>query len=119
MADRRDYERSDISVRGTLLAVGIGSLVVAIIGGILWLLTQGLAEQQERPTATAAPTLARGPGRPPLQRNPQADLHRLEAQARARLDGSGWIDRQRGLAHIPIGRAMDMLAEQGWPEDAP
>lgn len=119
MAEARDYERGDISVRATLLAVAIGSLVLAIIGGVLWLLTQELAERAERPSAASAPALMPEPRYPPLQHNPQADLRQLEAQASARLDNSGWVDHQRRLAHIPIDRAMDMLAEQGWPAGAP
>jgi hypothetical protein len=47
------------------------------------------------------------------------DRQELEAGVHRRLESSGWVDRERGVAHIPIERAMAMLAERGWPEGAP
>ena len=29
--------------------------------------------------------------------------------ARRRLESYGWVDRQKGIAHVPIERAMDMI----------
>jgi hypothetical protein len=33
----------------------------------------------------------------------------LERQQRAVLDGYGWVDRDRGIVHIPIQRAIDLV----------
>jgi len=35
---------------------------------------------------------------------------RDRAARQARLDGWGWVDRARGLAHIPIAEAMSLVA---------
>jgi hypothetical protein len=32
-----------------------------------------------------------------------------------RLADYGWIDRTKGIGHIPIDRAIDILAEKGLP----
>ena len=33
------------------------------------------------------------------------------AARRAQLDGYGWVDRQAGVLHIPIARAMELVAQ--------
>jgi hypothetical protein len=48
--------------------------------------------------------------------------HRLDDWRReraARLNGYGWIDRGKGVAHVPIERAMEAAAGGALPEGAP
>ncbi|VTU33546.1 hypothetical protein H4CHR_03236 [Variovorax sp. PBS-H4] len=47
---------------------------------------------------------------PQLQSAPQPDLARYRAQKRQILESSGWVDRDHGVARIPIATAMDLLA---------
>lgn len=49
---------------------------------------------------------------PALQANPRLDRQHLEAQARAQLDSYGWIDRDAGIVHLPIQRAMQLLLQR-------
>jgi hypothetical protein len=42
---------------------------------------------------------------------------KLRADERQALDRYGWVDRDAGLARIPIERAMDMVAEHPVPAD--
>ena len=44
-----------------------------------------------------------------LRSAPQQDLAAYRAEKEARLHGFGWVDAQRGIAHIPIESAMDLL----------
>jgi hypothetical protein len=37
---------------------------------------------------------------------------RLRAEQEAKLAGYGWVDRDRGVVHIPIDRAMQLVAGQ-------
>ncbi len=59
---------------------------------------------------------------PQLQSNPArdfADFYRSELQ---RLGSTGWVDREHGLVHIPIERAMQLIATEGiagWPTAKP
>lgn len=50
---------------------------------------------------------------PRLQSNPERDLARMRAEERARLEGYGWVDRERGIARIPVTEAMRILGERG------
>jgi hypothetical protein len=57
---------------------------------------------------------------PRLQPNPQADMQQFYAQEMEGLDGTGWVDKSRGVARIPITEAMQEVAREGiagWPED--
>ncbi len=48
-----------------------------------------------------------------LQRDPQADLKRFEIEQRAELTGYAWVDRQQGIARIPIEEAMRIISARG------
>ncbi len=50
---------------------------------------------------------------PRLQQNPEADLAAMLEEQRGRLTGYAWIDRERGIARIPIEEAMRRLAQAG------
>jgi hypothetical protein len=39
----------------------------------------------------------------------------LYTALRKRLDSYGWIDREHGIVHIPIDRAIAIMAERGMP----
>ncbi len=49
------------------------------------------------------------PPPPNLQPNPYVDLDRERAQARAALDGYGYLDPARTRARIPLDRAMQVV----------
>lgn len=50
---------------------------------------------------------------PRLQQSPEADLAAMLKDQRAKLSGYAWIDREAGIARIPIAEAMRRLAERG------
>ncbi|HTV76825.1 MAG TPA: hypothetical protein VMF03_01100 [Steroidobacteraceae bacterium] len=55
---------------------------------------------------------------PRLQTHPAADARAFRERQLRQLNGSGWIDRPHGIAHIPITTAMQQLADEGiagWP----
>ncbi len=39
-------------------------------------------------------------------------------EERARVSSYGWIDKKAGIAHIPVDRAIDILAKKGLPRVA-
>lgn len=53
------------------------------------------------------------PPGPMLQTNAQADLERFRAGEDQKLNGYYWVDKQKGIVHIPIGVAMQKLAQTG------
>jgi len=54
----------------------------------------------------------RQPPTPNLQVRPEVDLATLRAREAARLHGYGWVDQSQGIAHIPIERAIEILAQR-------
>ncbi len=106
--DAPAYEPDD--VRGmTLLKVAAGllvGLVVAMLVVLPWHREQ-----------TAAPSPS--PAGPALLAHPVANLAAYRATQTRRLEGYGWVDREAGIAHIPVERAMQILSRQSSPEVAP
>lgn len=56
---------------------------------------------------------------PRLQANPSVDLARFRATEEERLHSYGWVDRQAGIIHMPIERAMELTAQRGLPAREP
>jgi len=52
---------------------------------------------------------------PVLQIHPIADLDAYRAQEAELLHSYGWVDKDAGVARIPIDRAIDLISEQGLP----
>lgn len=50
---------------------------------------------------------------PQLQRAPASDLAALLRDQKARLSGYAWVDRDKGIARIPVAAAMARLAAEG------
>jgi hypothetical protein len=46
-------------------------------------------------------------------------LHRWRAAHAARLNGYGWVDREKGIVHVPIERAIEAVAGGALPAGAP
>ena len=83
-------------------ALGLGVALVLIAALMYPLLRFWLA-----PQLTAG--LKAPPPAPRLQANPAADLAAERAQQRQRLQSYRWVDRDAGIAQIPIERAMALL----------
>jgi hypothetical protein len=60
-----------------------------------------------------SPTLL--PPEPRLQVNPAQDFQTFYATQQAELNTYGWNDRENGTVHIPVERAMQLLAQTGLP----
>jgi hypothetical protein len=102
------YEASDahppiIAAVAGLIALGIaGSLAVAG-----WLYRDVAAVRgSEKPRQTS---FANGPSE---QSSITQDWVALDSQTDARLHRYGWIDRSKGVVHIPIERAMTLMSAE-------
>ena len=60
-------------------------------------------------------TLRIDPPGPRLQTDSQAELQRVRAEEERKLNTYYWVDKQKGIVHIPIEDAMKKLATTGVP----
>lgn len=107
-----DYERSDVS----LAPIAIAAVGILVLLGVTPLIMIG-AFPSTRGDVDRHLTIA--PPAPRLQIDPAADLAAYEAKERRLLDSYGWVDREHGIARIPIEEAMQRLARTGIPEFPP
>ena len=113
------HEESDVNVRA-VFGFGGGLVVLAIVVHLfLWWLLGAYNRQAERSQTQTYP-LAAGqqeqlPPAPRLQDNPQRDMRDLRAKQEALLKGYAWVDRDAGIARIPVEEAMRLIVQRGLP----
>lgn len=119
MAEHRDYERSDVSVKAALVAALILSVSVAAVAGVVWLMRGEWAEQVDVVITPRPDVNAERQVEPRLSRDPPAEWAEVKQEFDRITSTAAWLDEDRTVARIPVEDAMDMLVEQGWPEGAP
>jgi hypothetical protein len=111
------YEHSDVPIRplGMFIAILAASLVViiGIVAALFWMF-EGEAAETDPPPLPLAEENPTTPG-PLLQVSPREDLDDMRERERQQLSTPAWVDRDRGVARIPIERAMAITAERGLP----
>jgi hypothetical protein len=93
-------------------AIGWGAL--AILGGIVFAVVAAFAAWRY---LSPEPGPNRGPGgaraaAPELLTAPQPERAAYFAEKQRAIDGYGWVDRQAGIARIPVTEAMLLMAAQ-------
>jgi hypothetical protein len=112
MTQKHDHERSDMSPQ-YILYFGIGlfilcALVVAGIWGIFRQFERQAASKSHLPPVTVTTQVPE----PRLQVSPEGDLAALRTKENEILSTYAWVDRDKGVARIPIDRAMQLLIER-------
>ena len=111
--ESQGYERTDVSVRGVLVAgvlLVVGAILAQLVVGVQFFALRGVRERETPPViAAGAPE---GLPEPRLQTTPAEDLAEVRKQEETILDGYGWEDRAAGVVHIPIARAMELVARE-------
>jgi hypothetical protein len=88
-------------------AVYVGALVLVVISCFAVF----MAYPGSLPDVSRA--LRINPPGPRLQTNAEADFRRFRTEEERRLNSYYWIDKQKGVVHIPIDEAMQKLARSG------
>jgi hypothetical protein len=123
----RKHEVTDRSVRNVLAIGGAAAALVLVgmlfAGGAIYWFARHRPMQQMQPLGIIlAPNLA------PLERFPKPNLDidddhaaRMQSYAaqEARLNSYGWVNRSNGTVHIPIERAMALIAKRAATATAP
>lgn len=116
------YEQSDAKAGPLgILAVAIGLLVVVSMTGvaIMWRFmayeTRYTGDMEGSPLAGLRPL----PPSPRLQITAVPDLARVREDEAKLLSSYGWVEKDKGVVHIPVDRAMDLILEHGLPAGKP
>lgn len=113
----RKYEVSDANPRFvTSFGLGLVALIVIAIIVVYGYFSYFSHQAKKRNRSISSIQVSQTPPLPRLQSDPTQDLRKLRAADEKRLNGLGWIDPEKRIAHIPIDRAIDLLVEQGIPE---
>jgi hypothetical protein len=92
----------------TIVAVAVAGVVVTLAS--LGLVAAMLPSARPAPPPRAAPHRIGRVEQTLIERDESA--RSLRAHQRQSLESVGWIDRDAGTAHIPIGRAIDLFVSQ-------
>jgi hypothetical protein len=109
------FERRDAQPRGIVYAC-LGLFAGLALSGLLVAAMIHAFEPEQPIERTAIQGPQPASRTPPLEVTPTADGATIRAAAEQKLHGYRWIDRQGGIARIPIERAMELTAERGWPD---
>lgn len=116
----RSHEGTDAPIRplAVFLLLLTGSLVLTVAAMIaLFNLFESAAERRELPLAPLADEDAPTPG-PLLQVSPREDMQQYRAREDRTLGSTEWINQPLGVVRIPLERAIELTAAQGfraWP----
>jgi hypothetical protein len=115
---RPAHASTAIQVRGPVIFAAALTCAIILVQAVLALVMQQFAQREDqlqssRPGHRALP-VEEFPG-PRLQQSPAAELARMRAEEKRRITTYGWIDEKARIAHIPVDRAMDILAKTGLP----
>jgi len=101
----KDVGRSVIA-GGTALVLGT-VIILALL--VFWLFPSAMSSR------TLHLPLSQYPN-PQLQTSPTEDLAAFHGKEMQWLNSAGWVDKARGIAHIPIADAMREVAQEGIPD---
>jgi len=100
------YEPSDWPIGWiALLFVLIFVFLVAATLVLVWAYTSTLSDVA-RTVTVKLPA-------PVLQTNPAEDLAKFQVEEKKKLETYYWIDKQKGIVHIPIEEAMKKVVKEG------
>ncbi len=115
------YEKTDAHAGDTYRA-GLYILGTMVLSALVVVpMYRFLARQEDREQKPAATVLKADPGAalgsaPRLVVSEPLALAEFRAQEEALLTSYGWVEKDRGIARLPIDVAMRIVAERGLPE---
>lgn len=121
------YDHTDLGARGIFVFLVGLALTIAMVHLVIYGFVRVYERFQPQSIQTAAsitePTAQAGPKGEPtahfpypqVQPDPVGDMNKFREAEELELNSAGWIDQSAGVAHIPIERAIDLVAQRGLP----
>jgi hypothetical protein len=100
------YERSDWPL-GAIGLILLGIFIILVISPLVLIAVFPTTPADVSRGLTAVPP------QPQLQTDPSEDLAKFRAEEEKRLNSYYWVDKEKGIVHIPIEQAMKELAQEG------
>jgi len=128
------YERQDISDRGVfyfLAGLLAATLLISFLLSGLYKILDKRFETHQPPVNPLAANVAKDTRQVPpqypetafpdprLETDERTQLNRIRIAEEQKLNSYGWVDETTGTVHIPIERAMELLAQRGLPQRPP
>ncbi len=114
------YEPDQIKVRPILIYTVILILVVLLtcfaMAAVMAYFSKLDSERQQRQPPLFADEVGQYTG-PRLQESPTLDMQRMKEKTTDRLNSYGWVDPEAGIVHIPIAKAIELLAQPTRTDD--
>ncbi len=121
--EKLGYEPRDVPVEQTWKHAAMLYISIAVIMGLSWVFMRIVDRSQatrpdlstfERPRSPEDPY-------PLLQGNVSAheDIARLREMEREKTDTAGWVDKEAGIARIPIDDAIELVLRDRLPDREP
>lgn len=107
------HENREASVRlivETVIGLVISVVIVCVIVWGVFNLFKFQTRKEDRVSAMSGPVQL--PPGPHLEVHPAEELKGLRAHEEEVLDNYRWIDKDKGIVHIPISKAMDEVLNQ-------
>ena len=99
---------------GVLAGLAIfGAAVVAVVFFVMEKKAAGVDRVAVAEAGLERPAPDRVPPAPRLEIHTEGHWRVFRDAEKTRLSSYGWMDRNTGAVHIPIDRAMDLIAERG------
>lgn len=108
---RPQHEENDAGFRFVLYLLGCIGVTLVLMAGLAWWIFPAALTDKSMHGIPHFPA-------PTLQPNPRRDMEVFYREEMRHLRNAGWIDRGKGIVHIPIDQAMRKVAEEGiagWP----
>jgi hypothetical protein len=117
---RAGYEKSDAhagaTVRAGLYILGVMFLTALVLVPMYRFLGRREKAEQEPAATVLKPDAAAAPAAfPRLVASEPAALAEFRAREDELLTSWGWVEKDRGIARMPIGEAMKIVAARGLP----
>ena len=117
------YEHTDIDVNvgykfAWWLSVAMLISVAIVYGSFRFFESQAQSANVLAQKYPLAASVHREPPAPNLQTQPFRDVYQLRAEENKKLSEYGWVDKDGGVTHIPIDRAMEVMLQRGFPARA-
>ena len=114
---KHGYEVTDINT--TIIVISMAGLFALIAGACLVIIMVMRGFNESRPSLNTTPASALAtaamqiPDEPHLQMDPVADRKRIKAENQHLADSYGVVSEEPGMerVHIPVDRAMELVAE--------